>query len=244
MVLLNQQKLSKEDLACIAHNTHHLISLFREGRLQKSCNTEALKTITPLAINGQIEALEKYCQLLSPTAKFNSEVFRHINSLINKPNKDARVLMVLASYFEWKAKEKTATAPQKQVIIENLPETKQAAKFRMQAVNMLKKTAQLDPLAQGYLYNTADVNLQVNVKDASFLMKMRNFRGKLQVLISKQVNEENKFKFLSVLVENVIRFGSMAEYSKSLNQVTKLFNDAQKPPFSTREGLAYGRYIT
>ena len=152
MILLSQN-LSKLDLQYISSRIDFLKKV-REGKNPKIATNEITKTLQPLAQAGHYESIEEYSTNLPATSKFNSDIFQQIRKLNLMQNKNPRVLMALASYYNWKAREVVALT-KNAVEISSLPDFKTAEKFKNTAINFLSKpvTCQLDPLAQSYIYN-------------------------------------------------------------------------------------------
>ena len=104
MILLNRT-LSKLEISFITVYINHLLNSIRDEKTTKAITNSAIKEFSPLAIAGQVESVEQYCNYLPQNAKFDSGIFGHICRFNNMPKKSPEVLMALSAYYKWKSGE-------------------------------------------------------------------------------------------------------------------------------------------
>lgn len=231
MILLNRT-LSKLEISFITVYINHLLNSIRDEKTTKAITNSAIKEFSPLAIAGQVESVEQYCNYLPQNAKFDSGIFGHICRFNNMPKKSPEVLMALSAYYKWKSGEIEISS--KTNGLENSSNTSSlnksiSKKFYDGAMEMINRPTfyNLDPLAQAYIFN----QIPSEKIDSSLLIQMSNYRNNLLTAISKLISGEKKFKYTFAFLDNLIRYASPTEFKKYKHIISSFFSEAQKPSF-------------
>ena len=230
MIILKTE-LNKEDYEYISANIKILIQQ-REIKNKNSKQPDKFvqeknfdKQIIPLAERGQVEAMQMYCESLSPLASLNSRIVSNFHRLEQKSVKEPREYLALSAFYSWFVD--SYRYNYKNVTVENLEEYRKARDYYRMAGQALYQIGKTDPIAKESAFLMQKRNRE-ELSQEEYLRAMSNFRNSIFVTANRQTNESPRLKLLVRYCQNLISFAPDIEFINHQSIITNVLASVQK----------------
>lgn len=229
MIILNT-KIKKEDLEFIASDMKRLMNN-RDAKNQTKNNQKEIqernleKNIVPLAERGQIEAMQKYCESLSPMSQMNSKIVSNFHNLEQKSVKEPREMLALSSFYNWFVEYYKNSYPN--INVESLEEYQKAKNYYRMAGQMLYQLGKTDPTAKESAFVMQKRNRE-ELTPEEYNRSMSNLRNLIFATANRQTNENLRLKLMIRYCQNLVSFAPKNEYTTRQPTVTTVIASVQK----------------
>lgn len=228
MIILKTE-LNKEDYEFISANIKILIQ--QRDVKNKAKQPDKLqeknfdKQIIPLAERGQVEAMQMYCENLSPLASLNSKIVSNFHRMEHKSVKEPREYLALSSFYSWYVDYYRYNY--KNITVENLEEYQKARDYYRMAGQALYQIGKTDPIAKESAFLMQKRNRE-ELTPEEYLRAMGNFRNAIYVTANRQTNESPRLKLLIRYCQNLISFAPDNEFVNHQSTITNVLASVQK----------------
>lgn len=229
MIILNT-KMKKEDLEFVASEIKRLMNA-RDPKNQSKSSLKELqernleKNIIPLAERGQIEAMQKYCESLSPLSTMNSKIVSNFHKIEQKSVKEPREFLALSSFYNWFVEYYKNTYSN--INVESLEEYQKARNYYRTAGQMLFQLGKTDPIAKESAFLMQKRNRE-ELTPEEYRRSMSNSRNVIFATANRQTNENLRMKLMIRYCENLVSFAPENEYTNRQSIVTTVIASVQK----------------
>lgn len=189
------------------------------------------KLITMLAENGQVEAMELYCNNLSPMSNFNSKIVSNFRTIEAKDAKEARENLSLYAYYNWYVN--CHRLSDRVENLENLEVYQKSKQYYNAAFQQLYKLGKTDPIAK---CNAFLLRKQV-LPDDEHLRMISNLRTQIFEASKHQLNEEKKLKLMFSYCVNLVMYAPLNEYKSRQSLVNSVLSAIQRSMISSDERI-------
>lgn len=231
MIILKTE-LNKEDYEYVSTKIKILIQQ-RDGKNRDKKNTQDKslqekkyeKLIVPLAERGQIEAMQMYCENLSPVASMNSKIVSNFHHIEQKSVKEPRECLALATFYNWYVEYYKFAYPSVDVTV--LEEYRKSREYYQMAGRQLYQIGKTDPIAKESAFLLQKKNNEQLSPD-EYLRTMSNSRNAIFATANRQTNENPRLKLLIRYCQNLITYASDKEFSSRQSVITSVIASVQK----------------
>ncbi|MBR5012646.1 MAG: hypothetical protein IKY15_01770 [Clostridia bacterium] len=183
------------------------------------------KMIIPLAEKGQVEAMQVYCDNLSPVSTLNSKIVSNFHKLEHKSVKEPREYLALSSFYNWFVEYYKYTY--KSIDVEGLEEYKKSRDYYRLAGQQLHQIGKTDPIAKENAFLMQKRNRE-NMTTEEYLRAMSNSRNAIYVAANRQTNENPRLKLMIRYCQNLIVYAPDNEFHSHQSIITNVIASVQK----------------